>query len=169
MFFTTLMMTVYENLVQRLHESGAGYRIHDHAPSVTVLDAETYLDFPVNQLLKTIAFRIKNGGWVLAALCGYQQVDYKKLADSCGVSRDKLMRLTPKAVEQELGFELGGVCPFAINAQTRVVIDVGALHHALVFCGTGRRDRTLEIAPPNWCVSLARRLHRWRKLSCDCV
>jgi Cys-tRNA(Pro)/Cys-tRNA(Cys) deacylase len=133
--------------VERLNEGGATYCMHEHAPSVTVLDAETHLDFPVNQLLKTIAFRIKQGGWVLAALCGYNQVDYKKLAAVCGVSRDKLMRLTPEAVEQELGFELGGVCPLAMNAQTRVVIDVDALQHTHVFCGTGRRARTLEIAP----------------------
>ncbi len=140
-------MSVYENVVQRLDESGVTYQIHAHAPSITVLDAETNLTFPVDQLLKTIAFRIKNGGWVLAALCGYQQVDYKKLAAVCFTSRDKLMRLTPEAVEQELGFELGGVCPFAPNDQTHVIIDTGALNHALIFCGTGRRDRTLEIAP----------------------
>lgn len=140
-------MSVYEQVVQRLAESGVTYRIHEHAPSVTVLDAETHLDFPVNQLLKTIAFRIKNRGWVLAALCGYQQVDYKKLAAACLTSRDKLMRLTPEAVEQELSFELGGVCPFAPNDQTRIIIDASALEHALIFCGTGRRDRTLEIDP----------------------
>lgn len=140
-------MVVYEQLVQRLNEAGVTYRIHEHAPSVTVLDAETHLDFPVNQVLKTVAFRIKSAGWVLAALCGYSQVDYKKLAVACGVSRDKLMRLTPAAVENELGFELGGVCPLAMNAQTQVVIDSGALQHPLVFCGTGRRDRTLEIVP----------------------
>lgn len=138
---------VYDQIVQRLETSGVTYHIHEHAPSVTVLDAETHLDFPISQLLKTIAFRIKNGGWVLAALCGYQQVDYKKLAGIYGISRDKLMRLTPEAVEQELGFELGGVCPFAPNDQTRAVIDIGALEHALIFCGTGRRDRTLEIDP----------------------
>lgn len=140
-------MVVYEQLLQRLNEAGVTYCIHEHAPSITVLDAETHLDFPVNQVLKTVAFRIKSAGWVLAALCGYSQVDYKKLAAVCGVSRDKLMRLTPADVENELGFELGGVCPLAMNAETRVVIDSGALQHPLVFCGTGRRDRTLEIAP----------------------
>ncbi len=68
-------MPVYENVVQRLDESSITYRIHEHAPSVIVLDAETHLDFLVNQIVKTIAFRAKQGGWVLAALCGYHQVD----------------------------------------------------------------------------------------------
>jgi len=142
-----LAMSVYATMLQRLKESGVAYRLYEHAPSVTVAEAEAHLDFPVEQLLKTIVFRRKNGGWVLAALCGYQQVDYKKLAAVCGVSRDKLIRLAPEAVEQELGFELGGVGPFAPNDQTQVIIDAGAMRHALLFCGLGRRDRTLEIAP----------------------
>jgi Cys-tRNA(Pro)/Cys-tRNA(Cys) deacylase len=63
------------------------------------------------------------------------------------VSRDKLVRLSPAEVEQDLGFPLGGVCPFAPNPQTRVLVDAGTLQHAVIFCGTGRNDRTLEIAP----------------------
>lgn len=144
---TGVNLAFYDNLVQRLAASGLAYRLHEHAPSITVADAETNLDFPIAQLLKTVAFRVKNGGWVLAALCGHVQVDYKKLAAACGVSRDKLMRLTPDEVLQELGFELGGVCPFAPNGQTRVLIDAGALQHAQIFCGTGRTDRTLEMRP----------------------
>jgi Cys-tRNA(Pro)/Cys-tRNA(Cys) deacylase len=140
-------MAFYDDLVQRLAASGVAYRLHEHAPSVTVVHAETYLDFPVERLLKTIAFRIKQGDWVLAALCGHAQVDYKKLAAVCGVSRDKLMRITPEAVEQELGFESGGVSPLAHGPNVRVIIDSGALQHERIFCGTGRKDRTLEIGP----------------------
>ena len=97
--------------------------------------------------MKTIAFRVKNRGWVLAALCGYAQVDYKRLAAAVGVSRDKLMRLSPAEVQGELGYELGGVAPFAPNPQTQVLIDSGALGWQVIFCGTGRNDRTLEIDP----------------------
>jgi Cys-tRNA(Pro)/Cys-tRNA(Cys) deacylase len=140
-------LSIYDDLMQQLTVSSIDYHIHEHAPSVTVVDAEINLDFPVDQLLKTIAFRVKNDGWVLAALCGHSQVDYKKLAAFCGASRDKLMRLTPAEIEQDLGFELGGVAPFAPNAQTRVVIDAGAMQYSRIYCGTGRKDRTLEISP----------------------
>ena len=138
---------LYDQIITALAASGVPYRIHEHAPSVTIQDADTHLDFPVEQLLKTIAFRVKNRGWVLAALCGYAQVDYKRLAAAVGVSRDKLMRLAPEEVEADLGYQLGGVAPFAPNPQTEVLIDAGALGWPLVFCGTGRSDRTLEIAP----------------------
>ncbi len=139
--------TLYDQITATLADSGVAYRIHEHAPSITIQDADTYLDFPVDQLLKTIAFRVKNHGWVLAALCGYAQVDYKRLAAAVGVNRDKLMRLSPAEVQGELGYELGGVAPFAPNAQTEVLIDSSALGWQVVFCGTGRNDRTLEIDP----------------------
>ena len=63
------------------------------------------------------------------------------------MNRDKLMRLSPAEVQGELGYELGGVAPFAPNAQTEVLIDSSALGWQVVFCGTGRNDRTLEIDP----------------------
>jgi Cys-tRNA(Pro)/Cys-tRNA(Cys) deacylase len=136
-----------DRIVATLAASGAAYTLHEHAPSVTIQDADAYLGFPVERLLKTIAFRVKNRGWVLAGLCGYAQVDYKKLAAACGVSRDKIVRLEAAEVEQELGYELGGVAPFAPNEQTAVLLDAGALGWKTIFCGTGRRDRTLAIAP----------------------
>lgn len=138
---------VQDRIATLLAESSVDFTIHEHAPSVTIQDADAYLDFPVERLLKTIAFRVKNRGWVLAGLCGYAQVDYKKLAAACGVSRDKLMRLEPDEVERDLGYELGGVAPFAPNDRTAVLLDAGALGWETIFCGTGRRDRTLEIAP----------------------
>jgi Cys-tRNA(Pro)/Cys-tRNA(Cys) deacylase len=138
---------VYDQITARLAAAGVAFRIHEHAPSITVQDAETHLDFPVEQLLKTIAFRVKNRGWVLAALCGHAQVDYKRLAAALSVSRDKLMRLTPEEVQSDLGYELGGVAPFAPHAQTEVLIDAGTLGWPLIYCGAGRNDRTLEIAP----------------------
>jgi Cys-tRNA(Pro)/Cys-tRNA(Cys) deacylase len=138
---------VYDQITARLAAAGVAFRIHEHAPSITVQDAETHLDFPVEQLLKTIAFRVKNRGWVLAALCGHAQVDYKRLAAALSVSRDKLMRLTAEEVQSDLGYELGGVAPFAPHAQTEVLIDAGALGWPLIYCGAGRNDRTLEIAP----------------------
>jgi Cys-tRNA(Pro)/Cys-tRNA(Cys) deacylase len=138
---------IYDQIVATLANSGVAYRVHEHAPSVTIEDADTHLDFPVDQLLKTIAFRAKNRGWVLGALCGYAQIDYKRLSAAVGVSRDKFVRLSPEEVESELGYQLGGVAPFAPNAQTQVLIDAGALGWQTVYCGTGRNDRTLEIAP----------------------
>lgn len=138
---------MYDVILAQLQRSGAHFVIHEHAPSVTIEDADAHLWFPVERLVKTIAFRAKGRGWVLAGLCGYNQVDYKKLATAVGIARDKLMRLTPGEVESELGYELGGVAPFAPNDQTVILLDAGVLAWPGIFCGVGRNDRTLEIEP----------------------
>ena len=137
---------VYERILSTLAQGNVRYQIHEHAPSVTFQDAIDYLDFPLDRLLKTIAFRVKNGPWVLAVVQGADRVDYKKLAAHLGTSRDKLMRLAPEQVETDLGYPLGGVAPFPTNPHTKVVFDSKTLSLGNVFCGTGRTNRTLEIA-----------------------
>ena len=137
---------VYENILDLLTRENIFYNIHEHTPSVTFQDAVDYLDFPLDRLLKTIAFRVKNGEWVLAVVQGADRVDYKKLAAHLGISRDKLVRLSPEQVVSELGYPIGAVAPFSTNIQTKVVFDSKTLTLGSVFCGTGRNDRTLEIA-----------------------
>lgn len=139
--------TAFACITTLLDASHAAYTLHEHAPSVTIEDADANLWFPVERLVKTIAFRVKGGGYVLAGLCGYQQVDYKKLAAVVGVNRTQIMRLTPAEIEAELGYVVGGVAPFALNESVRVVLDAGVLAWNSIYCGTGRTDRTLEIAP----------------------
>lgn len=137
----------FTRIIALLDGSLATYTLHEHAPSVTIQDADANLWFPVERLVKTIAFRVKDGGYVLVGLCGYRQVDYRKLAALFGVNRTKIMRLTPEEVETELGYVLGGVSPFAPNERTSIMLDEGVLAWATIYCGTGRTDRTLEIAP----------------------
>ncbi len=135
----------YERISTILTQSGAPYQIHEHAPSVTFQDAKDYLNFPLDRLLKTIAFRVKHGPWVLAVVQGAERVDYKKLAAHLGISRGNLIRLAPEQVVSELGYPIGAVAPFPTNPQTKVVFDSRILTLGSVFCGTGRNDRTLEI------------------------
>jgi Cys-tRNA(Pro)/Cys-tRNA(Cys) deacylase len=136
---------IYEKILGILAENKVQYKIHEHAPSVTFQDAVDYLDFPLDRLLKTIAFRVKNGVWVLAVVQGADKVDYKKLAAHLGASRDKLVRLAPEQVVNELCYKIGAVGPFPTNTETKVVFDSRTLMLGNVFCGTGRNDRTLEI------------------------
>ena len=139
--------TAFARITTLLEASNAAYTLHEHAPSVTIEDADANLWFPVERLVKTIAFRVKGDGYVMAALCGYQQVDYKKLAAVVGVNRTQIMRMTPAEIEAELGYVVGGVAPFALTDPVQVMLDAGVMAWPTIYCGTGRPDRTLEIAP----------------------
>ena len=108
-------------------------------------DALERLPFSPDAYLKTVAFRLKAGGWVLAALRGADRVDYRGLAAALGVSRRDLHQLTPDEVAADLGYPIGGVGPVPPNAQTRTVFDRAAVDVLdTVYYGAGREDRTLE-------------------------
>lgn len=139
------MYQTYETILQRLAASHVPFTIHEHAASYTVADAEAYLDFPLARLLKTIAFRTRSGGYILAAVRGPDRIDYRKLAAACDTKRTDIFRLTPEEVLQAFHVEVGSVSPILLQDGVRILFDTKVPAHETVFCGVGRPDRTLEI------------------------
>lgn len=138
---------VEARITAMLRARGVPFRVHRHVAAPTVDDMTALLPFPRARLLKTVAFRVKQGAWILATCRGDDRVDYKRLAAAVGVKRADLVRLAPAEVETTLGYAVGGVAPFPPNPQTRTVVDAAiAAEPETVFCGIGRNERTLEIA-----------------------
>jgi len=135
----------YEAIVRFLTARGVPFTIHEHTPSYTVADAGERLPFPAERLLKAIAFKIKAGGYVLAAVRGPDRIDYRKLAAACGTKRADIVRLTPEEVSDVFGVEVGSVSPIPLQEGVQVFFDSQVPMHETVFCGIGRADRTLEI------------------------
>ena len=139
------MSTAFEAILALLRESGISYTIHEHIVSYTVADAEERLPFPTERLLKTVAFKIKNGGYILAAIRGPDRIDYRKLAAASGAKRADIVRLTPEEVADVFGVEAGSVSPIALQGEPTVFFDTQVPAEETVFCGIGRADRTLAI------------------------
>ncbi len=135
----------YEAIVALLTTRRLPFTIHEHIPSYTVADAEAHLLFPLERLLKTIAFKIKARGYILAAVRGPDRIDYRKLAAACGTKRTEVSRLTPEEVLNAFGVEVGSVSPILLQDGVQVFFDTRVPTHETVFCGIGRPDRTLEI------------------------
>lgn len=110
-------------------------------------DATQNLFFDVARIVKTVAFRIRSGGLVLAALRGSGRVDYPRLAALVGVNRRDLAPLSPEEVREQLGVEPGSVSPVPLREDAIVFVDDDVLTiQSTIYCGIGRPDRTLEIA-----------------------
>ena len=138
--------SVAEQIVERLTSRGVPFTIHEHVVARTVADALERLPFSPDAYLKTVAFRLKAGGWVLAALRGADRVDYRGLAAALGVGRRDLHQMTAEEVAADLECPVGGVGPVPPNDQTRTVFDARAVVELdVVYCGAGRPDRTLEV------------------------
>lgn len=129
-------------------KSGVPFVLHTHTATRTVEDAARNLTFDVSRIVKTVAFHTRSGGLVLAALRGTKRVDYPKLAALVGVNRRDLAPLSPEEVMERLGVEPGSVSPVPLREGLDILIDEDVLNILpTVYCGIGRPDRTLEIAP----------------------
>jgi len=141
--------SIFSDLLTLLQSQPAPYTLHEHQPSRTFADAEDYLSFPLERLVKTIAFRTHSGTWVLAALRGQDRVDYRKLAAALGLKRSDLFSLSPQEVLDTFGVEPGCVSPLLQAPPAQVLFDTRIPTGTSIFCGIARNDRTLEIALPD--------------------
>ncbi|AYN38231.1 hypothetical protein D9753_04015 [Streptomyces dangxiongensis] len=127
-----------------LRASGVPFTVLDHVPIVGQQDAETKLGLATEQLLKTMVFRTADGGFVLAALPVTGRVNYGRLARAAGVSRSKLRQAEPGELSL-LGMEPGGASPVCDVPDAVVVFDASVTRMDIVYCGSGRADRTVRI------------------------
>lgn len=137
-------------LCSALRERGAAFALHEHPPVRTMAEAEADLRFDAARIVKTIAFALRDGRTLLAGLRGTHRVDYAALARLLGLSRRDIAPLSPEEVLLRTGVEPGSVSPLPLPGTQACVKwldrDVLAMGPTL-FCGSGRPDRTVELAP----------------------
>lgn len=139
---------IYCRLKDFVRQSGVPYILHEHRPTRTMEDAAQNLSFDLTRIVKTIAFGTRDGGLILAALRGTNRVAYPMLAALVGRSRRDIAPLSPQEVLTRLGVEPGCVSPVPFCDAADLLIDEDVLTIApTLYCGFGRPDRTLEIAP----------------------
>lgn len=137
---------LYEKIIGLLDEQQIPYTIHEHEVIKTVQDALERFHLPIDNLLKTVVFKIKDGAWILAAVRGTDRIHYKKLADALGVKRTELRSIAPNEVRERLGFEIGGVGPFPVQEGMIIIFDTKAAELGTIVCGSGLNTRTFEAA-----------------------
>ncbi len=133
----------FEIIQTLLTQSGYRFSLHDHPAVTTIEDARQKVPHLTVNLIKTIVFRIKEGHWVLAGVGADDRIDYKALASAFGVNRKKLRSISTGEVEEELGFQIGGVGPFPVTPNVRVILDQGLAGLGFIFCGSGKNTATI--------------------------
>lgn len=138
----------FARLAATMSQCGRAHVIHAHAPVHTMAEADAARLFDVSRIVKTIAFALRGGRLVLAALRGTRRVAYPALAGLLGVGRRDIAALSPDEVLERLGVAPGSVSPLLAGGEVRLCLDADVLTIApTLYCGFGRPDRTLEIAP----------------------
>lgn len=154
----------FDRLLAVVRRANPSHRVHAHEPTRTMAEAAHNLSFDPGRIVKTIAFGRRDGGVVLAALRGTRRVAYPALAALLGVTRRDLAALSPEQVLERLGVAPGSVSPVPLFPDIPVCIDADVLTIApTLYCGLGRPDRTLEIAPADLLALAGGRLGEFSK------
>lgn len=119
---------------------------HYHPAVRTIAEALATVPHLTAGLLKTVVFA-RDGTDVraLVAVPCRAQVDYAALARALVCSRRDLRLVPPARIEAELGFEVGGVGPFALTEACVVLLDDSIPADARVLVGGGAPGYTLEL------------------------
>jgi Cys-tRNA(Pro) deacylase len=102
--------------------------------TATAHDAALALGVPLSYIGKSVVFG-SNQGLIVAVICGDQRVDTEALARNLEVS--SIEPLKAEDVRSKTGYVIGGVSPFGLPEDVRVVVDskLGGFEECYVAAG----------------------------------
>lgn len=128
-----------------LDNAGVRYRVHVHPPRVSFDEHTLDPAFDPAVAVKSLAFRLSDGSYVIVGLRAQARADYKRIADILGVRRADLKAASADALETDLDMQPGGVVALPLRGAL-VLLDHDVCILDTAFCGSGRNDATIEIS-----------------------
>lgn len=96
------------------------------------------------QIAKTLVFVGKNKA-ILVVASGDKRVDAKKLKSITG---EKMKFANQEQVELFTGFPPGGVCPFDVNQNLGILIDISLKRFEVVYAAAGTPNSAVPVTVP---------------------
>lgn len=93
------------------------------------------------RIAKTLSFMV-NGAPILIVTAGDAKIDNPKYKAQFGT---KAKMLSPDEVETLIGHGVGGVCPFAVNENVTIYLDVSLQRFQTVFPACGSSNSAIEL------------------------
>ena len=134
----------FDKAKQFLESKGYGDRIKVFdVSSATVLLAAEALGTAPEHIAKSMTFMV-NGNPVMIICAGDTKVDNRKFKEFFGT---KATMLTFDEVHELIGHDVGGVCPFGINAGVKVYTDISLKRFEKVYPACGSSNSAVELTP----------------------
>lgn len=93
------------------------------------------------KIAKTMSFLVE-GKPVLIATAGDTKISNPKYKERF---QTKAKMISPEQVEQLIGHDVGGVCPFAVNEGVEVYLDISLKRFKTVFPAAGSKNSAIEL------------------------
>jgi len=100
----------------------------------------------VAQIVKSLCFVVSEQP-IMALVSGANQLDERKLAQLCGVSRKQVKRADADTVKAATGFSIGGVPPFGHVRPLPIYVDEDLLQFDEVWAAAGTPFAVFAIPP----------------------
>ncbi len=113
------------------------------ASTATVELASKALEVEPDKIAKTLSFKTQDGAIIVVA-SGMARIDNKKYRDTFHL---KAKMLSSEEVENLIGHEIGGVCPFAIeNKNVRIYLDKSLQKYDYVYPACGSKNSAIKLS-----------------------
>jgi Cys-tRNA(Pro) deacylase len=123
-------------VTQELNQKQIPYTLFTHTGSVRSLaQAAAERNQQPEQVVRSLLFRLAQDEFLMVLVAGPQQIDWKQLRRTLGLSRltmakpDELLRVT--------GYQIGAVAPFGLPTPVRILIDQSVLNQEEISLGSG--------------------------------
>lgn len=132
-----------EKVKEYFETVGLGQRIHELSQTTaTVEDAAMAIGCEPERIAKTMSFLL-DGEPILIVTAGDAKIDNRKYKD---YFHKKAKMITAELVEQSIGHAPGGVCPFAINPNVKVYLDISLKRFETVYPAAGSSNSAVELS-----------------------
>lgn len=120
-------------------------------PNIIVLEenistaylAAQALGTEVGQIAKSILFKTKPGDYLMVVAAGDVRLDSKAIKEKIG---ERVRMAKAEEVLQVTGFNIGGVCPFALRREVPIYLDESLKRYDIVYAAAGTAHTALPIS-----------------------
>jgi Cys-tRNA(Pro)/Cys-tRNA(Cys) deacylase len=124
------------------------FRQYVHAsPPTTIEQAATERNQEVNQVVRSILFRLSEGEYAMVLIAGPYQVSWRALRQHFQQSR--LTIASADEVKEVTGYEIGAVSPFGLPNPLPILVDEGVLSQPAISLGSGIRGTAILLTQEN--------------------
>lgn len=129
-------MTDHTPASQALTEMDIPHQVYTHTGMVRSIEqAAEERNQDVNQVIRSIVFRISEGEYAMVLIAGKSQISWKALRQHFNTSR--LTMASPKEVLAVTGYQVGTVSPFGLKQPILIIADRNIFHPPAVSLGSG--------------------------------
>lgn len=132
----------YKLVKQYFEKVGLGDRVKVREITDTVENAAKAVGCEPKRIAKTISFIVDDDP-ILIVCAGDAKVDNKKYKD---MFLKKAKMIPIDRLDELVGHEIGGVCPFAINDGVKVYLDESLKRFDTVHAAAGSSNSTIELS-----------------------